>query len=195
MISLNMPHGVSEVSKKPIDMLLGHAHPLRNVLDQFPCITSPSTVDLGPEIDKIPAVVITLAHDFCLGRMQQWQELIEEALLALGAQLKVQPPHAAPKDREPIIHVLAGRHPQRNGAVIVTDRRHEPLDTVSVGDVLQGLTVEREALLFSPVGPVRGVDGISNHFIFDEGLGETLGRSFVFRGRHDTDLGLWESDG
>ncbi len=185
------PHGVSEeVSKRNPKKYArgGMSHPPRDVLDQFPCIPSPSTVELGPEIDEVPAVVVALAHDFLLGCVQQWQEFVEEPLLPLGAQLEVQPPHPAPKDREPIVHVLAGRHPQRNAAVAVTDCSHESFDTMSVGDVLQCLAMECEALLLGPVGPVRSVDGISNHIIFDEGLGKTLGGGLVFGGRHDTDL-------
>ena len=165
-------------------------HPVRDVRDQFLGVALPAAGGPGAEIDEVPALGVAVAHDLLLGRVQQGQELVEEALLPLGAELEVEPPHAAAEDGEPVVHVLPGRHPQRDAVVVVADGGHQALDAVRVGDVLEGLTVEVEPLGFAPVGAVGGVDGIPHDQIVGKGFGETLRSGLVFRRRHDADGGI-----
>ncbi len=83
-----------------------------DMLDQLLSVPLSSRRGLGADVDEIPGQVVAAgAEHVALGVVQERQELVEEAALALGGELVLQAPEAAAQDGAPVVHVLARRHP------------------------------------------------------------------------------------
>ncbi len=77
------------------------------------------------DVDEVPGVVVVLAEDVVFGVVQQGEELVEEALLALLGELPVEAEHAAPEHGAEVVHVFVRGHPvfrPRLGLVVLLVR-------------------------------------------------------------------------
>ncbi len=93
-------------------MVVVAAYLASDMLDELLSVTLASCRGLGADVDEIPGLVVAAgAEHVALGVVQERQELVEEAALALGGQLVLQAPQAAAQDGAPVVHVLARRHP------------------------------------------------------------------------------------
>ena len=66
---------------------------------------------LRANVDEIPGVVILFAEDVVFSIVQQRQEFVEKALLALFGELPVKAVHAAPEHGAKVVHVFLRGHP------------------------------------------------------------------------------------
>lgn len=84
---------------------------LGGVLDQTFRVAFPPRGRLRADVDEVPGVVVVFAEDVVFGVVQQGQELVEEALLALLGELPVEADHAAPEHGAEVVHVFVRGHP------------------------------------------------------------------------------------
>lgn len=85
---------------------------LGRILDQTFRVAFAPGVRLRADVDEVPGVGVGFfAEDAVFGVVQQGEELVEEALLALFGELPVEAEHAAPEHGAEIVHVLVRGHP------------------------------------------------------------------------------------
>lgn len=78
-------------------------HPRHHILQQPRGVPASLRVGLGAQVDEVPGVVVAVAQHGGLGVVQQRQDLVKVAAPALGRQLEVEPPQAAPELRPPAV--------------------------------------------------------------------------------------------
>ena len=79
-----------------------------------------------------------------------------------------------------------GYAPQRDAIVIGPDGQRQALHTVGGDDVLEDVDVQLPIGRGRFAGAIGGLDEIHRDRIGGEGVGETLGRSFVLRNLQDS---------
>ena len=89
---------------------------LGGVLDQMLRVPFAPGSRLRADVDEVPGVGVVPAEDVVLGVVQQGEELVEEAFLALLGEFPVEAEHAAPEHGAEIVHVLVRGHPVSRGA-------------------------------------------------------------------------------
>ncbi len=81
------------------------------MLDEALRVASAPGPRFRADVDEVPGVAVVPAEDVVLGVVQQGEELVEEALLALLGELPVEAEHAAPEHGAEVVHVLVRGHP------------------------------------------------------------------------------------
>ena len=95
------------------------------MLDEAFRIASAPGFRFRADVDEVPGVVVVLAENVVFGVVQQGEELVEEALLALLGELPVEAEHAAPEHGAEVVHVFVRGHPvfrPRLGLVVLVVR-------------------------------------------------------------------------
>ena len=89
---------------------------LGGVLDQILRVPFAPGSRFRADVDEVPGVGVVPAEDVVFGVVQQGEELVEEALLALLGEFPVEAEHAAPEHGAEVVHVLVRGHPVSRGA-------------------------------------------------------------------------------
>lgn len=92
---------------------------LGGVLDQALGVPFAPGPRFRADVDEVPGVGVVAAEDVVFGVVQQGEELVEEAPLALLGELPVEAEHAAPEHGAEVVHVFVRGHPVFLGALVL----------------------------------------------------------------------------
>ena len=103
---------------------------LGGILDQTLRIPFAPGPRFRANVDEVPGVGVVFAEDVVFGVVQQGEELVEEAPLALFGEFPVEAEHAAPEHGAEVVHVFVRWHPvslrARISRLITRSLTHSP---------------------------------------------------------------------